>query len=60
MLWATPLFLCLVLVAIGIKIVVGDWLFGGKVPAALSLGITTGILAGGILYSLWNTRAQTA
>ncbi len=52
--------LSLVLIVIGIKIVVGDWLFGGKVPAALSLGITTGILAGGILYSLWKTRTQTA
>ena len=49
--------LSVVLIVIGAKIFVGDWLFDGKVPAMLSLGVTTGILAAGILYSLWKTRA---
>jgi tellurite resistance protein TerC len=49
--------LAAVLIFIGAKIFVGDWLFDGKVPATLSLGVTAGLLAGGILYSLWKTRA---
>jgi len=48
--------LALVLIFIGAKIFLGDWLFGGKVPAALSLSVTAGLLAGGILFSLWKTR----
>jgi tellurite resistance protein TerC len=48
--------LALVLVLIGVKIFLGDWLFDGKVPASLSLSITTGLLAAGILYSWWKTR----
>jgi tellurite resistance protein TerC len=48
--------LALVLIFIGTKIFVGDWLFDGKVPASLSLGVTAGLLAGGILFSLWKTR----
>ncbi len=48
--------LALVLVFIGAKIFLGDWLFDGKVPAVLSLGVTGGLLAGGILFSLWKTR----
>jgi tellurite resistance protein TerC len=54
--------LALVLIFIGAKIFLGDWLFGGKVPAALSLSVTAGLLAGGILFSLWKThdRKQTA
>ena len=51
--------LALVLVFIGAKIFLGDWLFDGKVPAALSLGVTGGLLAGGILFSLWKTRGAT-
>lgn len=49
--------LSIVLIVIGAKIFIGDWLFDGKVPALLSLSVTTGILAGGIGYSLWKTRA---
>jgi len=49
--------LALVLVFIGAKIFLGDWLFDGKVPASLSLATTGALLAGGILYSLWRTRA---
>lgn len=48
--------LAMVLIFIGAKIFLGDWLFDGKVPAALSLGVTGGLLAGGILFSLWKTR----
>ena len=49
--------LAIVLIFIGAKIFLGDWLFDGKVPAALSLSVTAGLLAGGILFSLWKTRA---
>jgi tellurite resistance protein TerC len=49
--------LALVLIFIGAKIFLGDWLFGGKVPASISLGATAGLLAGGVLYSLWKTRS---
>ena len=52
--------LSLVLIFIGAKIFLGDWLFDGKVPAALSLSVTAGLLAGGILFSLWKTRGQGA
>jgi tellurite resistance protein TerC len=51
--------LALVLVFVGAKIFLGDWLFGGKVPALLSLSVTVAILAGGVGYSLWKT-AQPA
>ncbi len=46
--------LALVLVFIGSKIFLADWV--GKIPAALSLGVTFGLLAGGVAYSLWKTR----
>jgi len=48
--------LAMVLVFIGAKIFLGDLVFDGKVPAALSLGVTAALLAGGIGYSLWKTR----
>jgi NADH dehydrogenase FAD-containing subunit len=48
--------LSIVLIFIGAKIFLGDWLFDGKVPAALSLSVTAGLLAGGVLFSLWKTR----
>ncbi|WP_207885507.1 TerC family protein [Pseudomonas sp. 30_B] len=46
--------LALVLVFIGTKIFLHGFI--GKVPAALSLGVTFGLLAGGILLSLIKTR----
>ena len=49
--------LALVLVFIGAKIFLGDWLFDGKVPASISLGVTAALLAGGIGFSMWKTRA---
>ena len=50
--------LALVLVFIGSKI----FLVGivGKIPATLSLGVTFGLIAGGVLVSLWKTRGQPA
>jgi tellurite resistance protein TerC len=51
--------LALVLVFIGSKIFVADFLLGGdKFPPVLSLGITFALILGGILFSLWKTRGQ--
>ena len=49
--------LAAVLVFIGAKIFVSDFLLGGdKFPPVLSLGVTAALIAGGIFYSLWKTR----
>jgi tellurite resistance protein TerC len=49
--------LALVLVFIGSKIFVSDFLLGGgKFPPVLSLAATVSLIAAGILYSLWKTR----
>ena len=49
--------LAAVLVFIGSKIFVTDFLLdGGKMPAWISLGVTCGLIAAGVLYSLWKTR----
>ena len=50
--------LALVLVFIGAKI----FLVGivGKIPAVVSLSVTFGLIAGGVLYSLWKTRQDEA
>jgi tellurite resistance protein TerC len=50
--------LAVVLIFIGSKIFIADLLGIDKVPPALSLAITFGILAAGVLYSLWRTRGQ--
>ncbi len=50
--------LALVLVFIGGKIFLVNVL--GKIPAPLSLGITFGLLAAGVLLSLWKTRSAPA
>ncbi len=48
--------LALVLVFIGTKIfLVG---FIGKFPPVISLTVTFGLIAGGVLFSLWKTRSQ--
>lgn len=52
--------LALVLVFIGSKIFLAEWLFDGKVPAPISLGVTFGLLAGGIVVSLWKTQGTSA
>ena len=50
--------LALVLVFIGTKIfLVG---FIGKIPPVFSLSVTFGLIAGGVLVSLWKTRVQAA
>ena len=50
--------LAAVLVFIGSKIFLGDFVFGGKVPASLSLAVTAVLIAAGIGYSLWRTRSS--
>ena len=32
----------------------------GKIPSVVSLGVTLGLIAGGVLVSLWKTRGQDA
>jgi tellurite resistance protein TerC len=50
--------LALVLVFIGAKIFLGDFVFGGKVPPWLSLSVTFALLLGGVLFSMWKTRGN--
>lgn len=52
--------LAVVLVFIGSKIFAADLLGLDKVPAIASLAITMGIIAAGVLYSLWRTRKPEA
>jgi tellurite resistance protein TerC len=51
--------LAMVLVFIGSKIFVSDFLLGGaKFPPVASLAVTLGLIAGGILFSLYKTRGE--
>jgi tellurite resistance protein TerC len=50
--------LALVLIFVGGKIIVGDYVWDGKMPAELGLAVTATLLLGGVLYSLWKTRGQ--
>jgi tellurite resistance protein TerC len=51
--------LALVLVFIGSKILISDFVLGGaKFPPLASLGVTIGLIAGGIIWSLWKTRGE--
>jgi hypothetical protein len=43
---------------IGAKIFLGDRVWDGKVPAALSLSVTAAMLAAGIAVSLWKARLK--
>ncbi len=52
--------LALLLVFIGSKIFVADLLGIDKIPPSFSLTVTFAILAAGIGWSLWKTRAQPA
>jgi tellurite resistance protein TerC len=53
--------LALVLVFIGSKIFVSDFLMGGdKFPPVMSLLVTFALILGGIGVSLWKTRGETA
>ena len=46
--------LALILVLIGVKIVL--MMIGIKLPAILTLGLTFGLLAAGVAYSIWKTK----
>jgi tellurite resistance protein TerC len=48
--------LSVLLIFIGSKLFVADWLDWEKFPASLSLGITAAILTTGVAVSLWKTR----
>ena len=49
--------LALVLIFIGSKILIADFLLGGaKFPPLASLGVTLALIAGGVGSSLWTTR----
>ena len=50
--------LALVLIFIGSKIVIGDFVWQGKMPAEISLSVTALLLASGVMYSLWKTRGD--
>lgn len=50
--------LSLVLIFIGSKVLIADFLGLHKFPPELSLGITVAILAAGFGFSLWKTRKQ--
>jgi tellurite resistance protein TerC len=49
--------LAIVLVLIGAKVALVP--FGVKIDTLLSLLVTLGVLAGGVLYSLWKTRGES-
>ncbi|MBB5694659.1 TerC family protein [Muricoccus pecuniae] len=52
--------LAAVLIFIGSKIFLADMLGLAKIPPAISLGVTFGILVAGVAYSLWKTRPGRA
>ena len=52
--------LALILVFIGAKVFIAGFAGWEKFPASISLGVTVALLAGGIGYSLWRTRAAPA
>jgi tellurite resistance protein TerC len=49
--------LAILLIFIGGKVFAADLMGLEKFPAAVSLGVTLAILAAGVGYSLWKTRA---
>ncbi len=50
--------LAVVLIFIGSKIFIADMLGLAKIPPAISLAATFGILAMGVVWSLWKTRGE--
>lgn len=48
--------LACVLMFIGFKILIADWLGWEKFPASISLGVTLGLIMTGVLWSLYKTR----
>jgi tellurite resistance protein TerC len=51
--------LALLLIFIGAKIFLADLMGLEKFPPAIALSVTFGLLAGGVLYSLYKTRGQS-
>lgn len=52
--------LSIILIFIGSKIFIADIFGWNKFPATISLGVTVGLLAAGIIFSLYKTRNKTA
>jgi tellurite resistance protein TerC len=50
--------LAIVLILVGLKIFLG--LIGIKIPALVALAVTLAVLGGGVVFSLWKTRARAA
>jgi tellurite resistance protein TerC len=50
--------LAVVLIFIGSKVFVADMLGLVKIPPIISLSVTLGLLASGIVYSLWRTKRE--
>lgn len=48
--------LAVVLIFIGSKIFITDFMLDGHFPTSLSMAITLGVLALGVVFSLWKTR----
>jgi tellurite resistance protein TerC len=48
--------LALILVFIGGKVLLGGMI--GKIPPTVSLSVTLGLIAGGVLVSMWKARDQ--
>lgn len=51
--------LSLVLIFIGSKVFIVDFLDMEKFPPSVSLGITLGILGSGVIFSLWKTKPES-
>ena len=51
--------LAILLVFIGGKVIAAPLMGLEKFPPAISLGVTAAILAAGVLWSMWKTRAET-
>ncbi len=52
--------LAMVLIFIGSKVFVAGAMGWEKFPASISLGVTLGLIAGGVIYSLYRTRQTIA
>lgn len=52
--------LAVVLMFIGSKIFIADFILKDKFPISLSMGITFGLLGAGVLYSLYKTRTKVS
>ncbi|PEQ13970.1 hypothetical protein B2G71_06650 [Novosphingobium sp. PC22D] len=50
--------LALVLVFIGAKILISDFVLQTKFPPLVSLAVTLVLIAGGVVWSLWKTRGE--